>query len=167
MFANSKLLVKNSNMEVTEMTTKELSNHKNRDNFYVFGMLYVSGGITYDFIPYRQVQIRKNNGSGLFKFTYETPEGIQNSIICDQYTEILGGGENFFDTGRYRDRQSWSSFTSIFNVDDFVYIIDITGKKCKMVSLERIDPSEEPEDLYLVKTKTKNVFVNGILVKCR
>lgn len=167
MFADSKLLVKNPYMEVMEMTVKELSTHKQKDNFFVFAMLYVSGGIAYDFVPYRQLNIRKNNGSGLYRFTYETPEGIQKTIICDKNTEIMAGGENFFNTGNKRDRQLWSSFTSIFNVDECVYIYDITGKKCKMVSLEKVKPSEEPEDIYFIKTKTKNVFVNDILVKCR
>lgn len=167
MFADCKILVKNSNMEVIEMTTKELSTNKYRDDMSVFSMLYIPNGITFDFVPYRQVQNYKNNGSGLYKFTYETPEGIRRSIICDKDTEILAGGENFYDTGRPRDRQYWTSFTSMFNIDECVYIIDIAGKKCKKISLEKLKSSEEPEDLYIIKTKTKNVFVNGILVKCR
>jgi hypothetical protein len=154
-------------MEVMEMTVKELSTNKNKDSFFVFAMLYVSGGVAYDFIPYRQVKTRQNNGSGLYKFTYETPEGIQHSVICDKYTEVMAGGENYYDSIHKRDRQLWSSFTSIFNVDDTVYVVDIAGKKCKMVSLEKIDTSDEPEELYVIKTKTKNVFINGLLVKCR
>jgi len=167
MFADSKLLVKNSNMEVMEMTVSELSNHKQKDSFFVFGMLYVSGGVAYDFIPYRQIKIRQNNGSGMYKFTYETPSGVRKSIICDKNTEVMAGGENFYSTGKPKDRQPWSSFTSIFNVDLTVYVIDICGEKCKMISLEKVDPSDEPTDLYLIKTKTKNVFANGLLVKCR
>jgi hypothetical protein len=167
MFADSKLLVKTSQMEVMEMTVKELLNNKNKDNIYVFGMLYVSGGVAYDFVSHRQIKVRQNNGSGLYRFTYETPDGIRNSIICDANTEVLAGGENYYNSLRKDDRQLWSSFTSIFNVDDCVYIYDITGRKCKMVSLEKLNPSEEPEEIYFIKTKTKNVFANGILVKCR
>lgn len=167
MFANSKLLVKDANMEVKEMTVQELSTHKNKDNFFVFGMMYAPNGIIYDFVPYRQIQIRQNNGSGLYKLTYETPEGILHSIICDKYTEVLAGGENYFNSPKKSDRKLWTSFTSIFNVDDCVYLYNIEGKKCKMVSLEKVNSSDEPDDLYLVKSKTKNVFANGILVKCR
>ena len=167
MFADSKILVKNPNMEVIEMTVQELISNKDKDSFFVFGMLYVPDGVAYDFVPYRQVQSRKNNGSGLYKFTYETPEGIEHSLICDKFTEVLAGGENYFDSPRKSDRQLWTSFTSIFNVNDFVYLYNIEGKKCKMVSLEKVNPSEEPNSIYLINTKTKNVFVNGLLVKCR
>lgn len=164
MIANSKILVKNSNLEVMEMTIEELASHKQRDKFFVFGMLYISNGVAYDFIPFREINVCKNNGSGLFKVTYETPKGTTDSIICDKNTQIMAGGTNYWKS---ENPFTWSSFTNIFNVNELVYVYDITGCKCKVIDVAKLKPSEEPQDLYFINTKTKNIFANGVLIKCR
>lgn len=164
MIADSKILVKNANLEVMEMTIKELSTHKQKESFFVFGMLYVPDGVTYDFVPYKEIKIRKNNGSGLYKVTYEKPEGTTDSIICDKHTQIMAGGTNYWETD---NPLSWSSFTNIFNIDECVYIYDIAGKKCKVTKVTKVAVKDEPQDLYFIKTRTKNIFANGVLIKCR
>lgn len=165
MFENGTVSVKNRNLEFVEMTLEELRRQKYKHTLPVLGMVYVKGGIVYDYIPFSDLRSYKNNGSGLFELIYETPEGLRKNFVCDSTTEIMASGMTLDeDTGKY---VRWSTFVNVLDLDNHLYICDITGKKCKVVSVKRVESHKEPLYLYHLNTKFKNVFVNGILVKCR